>query len=394
MKHIGSVTAALRCSIGIFLLIGACGDVPAAEVLVSSRNTHSVKRYDFVTGAFLGDFVQPGSGGLSFPQEVLLHSDGSLLVTGRGQTAVKRYHRETGAYLGNFTTGYPLDNPTKTTRGPDGLLYVSQWGTTQNKVARFDAESGAFVDEFTSIGITNGTGHAWDPDGNLLVGQYGSGANGRVLKFDPDGALLGTFIPPGPVRGPVNLWFDEQGRLVVVDWTLGDVLRFNGVTGAFDSVLVSTVSNLEGATYDTAGNLYLCDWTGNQVLRLASEGGPVTPYITAGGLMAPNSILIRDPAAASVPSELGMGSLLVYPNPASERVHIDYSLPVSAHVFVEVRNAQGQTVATLRKDVLEAGTYTDTWDGRTNSGRSARSGVYFISSRIDGRTTVRKIVLR
>jgi TerC family integral membrane protein len=58
------------------------GPTRAQSVFVSSRNSHTIKHYDLATGNYLGDFVAQGSGGLSFPQEVLWHPDGFLLVTG------------------------------------------------------------------------------------------------------------------------------------------------------------------------------------------------------------------------------------------------------------------------------------------------------------------------
>ena len=46
------------------LLLGV-PSAQAADLLVSSADTDQVLRYDGTTGAFLGDFVPPGSGGLS-----------------------------------------------------------------------------------------------------------------------------------------------------------------------------------------------------------------------------------------------------------------------------------------------------------------------------------------
>lgn len=150
---------------------------------------------------------------------MLWHPDGFLLVTGRGNTAIKKYNGTTGAYLGNFTTGYALDNPTKTTIWQDSLLLVSQWGTTKNKVVRFNFKTGVFVDEFTNIGVPAGDSHAWDTAGNLYVPQWIDGQNGKVLKFDTAGNFVSTCIPTTLLDGPVNLWFDAEGNLFVLDWT-------------------------------------------------------------------------------------------------------------------------------------------------------------------------------
>ncbi|HMR44759.1 MAG TPA: hypothetical protein PKC40_13035, partial [Saprospiraceae bacterium] len=216
-----------------FLIVFSMGLAAAQTVFVTSRNTHEVKLYNLATGGFIKNFVTAGSGGLSYPQEVVWHPDGFLLVTGRGNGAVKKYDGATGAYLGNFTSGYTLDNPTKMTVWRDSLLYISQWGVTQNKVVRFDLKTGEFVDEFTSIGVPAGSGHAWDAAGNLYVAQYGNGVDGKVQKFAVDGTFAGTFVSSSILQGPVNLWFDAVGNLFVGDWTLGEVLQFDGATGAY-----------------------------------------------------------------------------------------------------------------------------------------------------------------
>ncbi|MCZ6702248.1 MAG: hypothetical protein O6940_04315 [Ignavibacteria bacterium] len=138
-------------------------------------------------------------------QEVAFGPDGHLYVSGRGNSSILKYDRSTGEFIGNFTTGYQLDNPTKMTFGTDDYLYVSQWGNQQNKVVRFNSLTGEFVDEFTSIGLNQGYGHAWDSSGNLYVASFGSA---DVKKFDKSGTFLGIFTEVSHLQGAVNLWFD------------------------------------------------------------------------------------------------------------------------------------------------------------------------------------------
>ncbi|MBP6185214.1 MAG: T9SS type A sorting domain-containing protein [Saprospiraceae bacterium] len=300
-----------------------CLNATAQTFLVSSRNTHSVKQFD-TNGDYLGDFVSANSGGLSFPQEVVWHPDGFLLVTGRGNNAIKKYDGMNGAYLGNFTTGYTLDNPTKTTIWQDSLLYVSQWGVSQNKIVRFNLKTGAFVDEFSSAGVPAGCGHTWDAGGNLLVAQYGNGVNGKVWKFNPSGSLLPDFISSDILQGPVNLWFDKAGFLFVADWTLGKVLKFNGLTGGFESEAITGLTNVEGFAFDKAGQLYLCDWTENIVYKYNFTTNALTPFITTGGLVAPNGMLIREIVSGkNEVNETEESPLVVMPNPTSGFISFD-----------------------------------------------------------------------
>ena len=72
--------------------------VPGYDLLVSSRGTNSVKRYDGRDGAFVDDFIAPGAGGLAITQEVLLGPDGQLYVSGRGTSAILKFDRRTGGF--------------------------------------------------------------------------------------------------------------------------------------------------------------------------------------------------------------------------------------------------------------------------------------------------------
>jgi len=380
----------LVCTLLVMLWASASRAQP---VFVSSRNTHSVKQYDLATGNYLGDFVLPNSGGLSYPQEVVWHPDGFLLVTGRGNTAVKKYDSATGAYLGNFTSGYLLDNPTKTTIWRDSLLFVSQWGTTQNKIVRFDLKTGAFVDEFTSTGVPNGCGHAWDIAGNLLVAQYGNGADGKVLKFDANGVLTGTFVTSSILQGPVNLWFDMAGNLLVADWTLGEVLRFDGVSGAYLSKMVTGMFNVEGFDFDDDGHLYLCDWTANKVFKYDFDSNTLTTFAQSGGLQAPNSILIREAIPASTAGQEPNKFLLsVAPNPSGDTFCAAYVLEKTASVRVRILNSQGQLVATLFSGEQTPGEHRMTWTGLMANGRRAQADTYFVQLSVGGEAVVKKII--
>ncbi|MBK7338737.1 MAG: hypothetical protein IPJ00_22565 [Saprospirales bacterium] len=117
-------------------------------VLVSASMA-GPRKYD-LAGNFLGNFVEPGSGGLSGTEDMLFHPDGSVLVTGFANTAIKRYDGATGDYLPEILPAAILS-----TRPPRchsaRTADRHSMGTTQNKVVRFGLD-GAFVDRFTDVG--------------------------------------------------------------------------------------------------------------------------------------------------------------------------------------------------------------------------------------------------
>jgi hypothetical protein len=80
-------------------------------------------------------------------------------------------------------------------------------------------------------------------------------------------------------------------------------------------------------------------------------------------------------------------------NPSSGEVRIDYRLDAPGMVRIALRTVLGRTVAVLRSGVMAPGSYSDTWDATLESGRSTK-GVYFLSWELEGRATVRKVVVR
>ncbi len=289
---------------------------------------------------------------------------------------------------------YVLDNPTKTTIWQDSLLYVSQWGQLKNKIARFDLKTGVFLDEFTNVGIPNACGHAWDASGNLLVAQFGNGADGKVLKFDTSGILTSVFIPTTLLQGPVNLWFDEESNLLVADWTEGKVLKFDGASGAYIGPIVSNLANVEGFDFDSQGNLYLCDWSANKVFRYDFGTNTLSPFIQSGGLMAPNSILIQE--AISAGSEVNNAAkfrLSITPNPADSFVQVSYILDKPADVTIEIRQISGQKVATLYSGKQMPGEHRVQWNCLLENGARAQPGVYVVTLWVSGVIVSQKVIL-
>lgn len=262
-------------------------DLPLYDLYTSSRDNGSVELFDGVTGEHIKQFVKGGSGGLSRTQEVLFGNDGALYVSGRDNSSILKYNGETGAFMGSFTTGYALDEPTKMNYGPDGYLYVSQWGQTKDAIVRFDTATGAFVDEIV-LSYFQGMDHAWDSDNNLYITSWGIA---DVRKYDMDGNYEGILISNNLV-GPVNLWINGDD-LYVVDWTDGNVKIFDKNNGSFKSTFLSGFNRVEGHVFDHNGNLLLCDWADNQVKKFnATTGSLISIFIDVDKLGTPNSITL------------------------------------------------------------------------------------------------------
>ncbi len=343
------------------------------ELFVSSRNTNSVKRFNGETGEYLDDFVIAGSGGLSAPQEVRFGTDGNLLVSGRGDTHILEYDGQTGTFIGNFTSGYDLDNPTKMTFGPDGKIYVSQWGTLKKKVARFNAVTGQFVDEFTKTDLNKASGHAWDSEGNLYVACFGSQ---DVRKFDTSGNFIGIFTQTGHLQGPINLWFNSDNNLCVLDWTLGSVLVFDGTNGNYLSTFLTGLTNAEGITAGPDSNIFICDWTDNNIKRFDPNGNYLGVFTQGGNMIEPNSLVFR--VNNSTPVKDGIGVIPSeeylkqnYPNPFNPTTKIDYLVLHPAFVSIKIFDLLGNLVSTPVNNFQTSGDHSINFDGKNLS-----SGIY------------------
>ncbi|MBL8694790.1 MAG: hypothetical protein JNJ88_11905 [Planctomycetes bacterium] len=72
---------------------------PDGSLLFGSQLNHRVLRFHPLSGAYLGDFVTSGSGGLNRPSGVVFGPDGNLHVSARFGDRVHRYGGATGASL-------------------------------------------------------------------------------------------------------------------------------------------------------------------------------------------------------------------------------------------------------------------------------------------------------
>ncbi len=66
-----------------------------------------------------------------------------------------------------------------------------------------------------------------------------------------------------------------------------------------------------------------------------------------------------------------------YPNPFNPTTNIEFSIPRSATIQLDVYNILGELVKTLASGNIVSGNYKVTWNGTNNHGVSVASGIYF-----------------
>ncbi len=82
-----------------------------------------------------------------------------------------------------------------------------------------------------------------------------------------------------------------------------------------------------------------------------------------------------------------------YPNPFNPSTNINFSLPKDGNVKINIYNINGQLVATIFDSFIQSGSYTVSWDGKTNTGAIASSGIYFYQMRAPNYVVTKKMTL-
>ena len=93
----------------------------------------------------------------------------------------------------------------------------------------------------------------------------------------------------------------------------------------------------------------------------------------------------------SLPGEFSLDQN--YPNPFNPTTSIKYNLPFSTDLKISIYNTLGEKVRTLVNEYQEAGIWTVTWDGKTDFGMTAASGIYIYKLEAEAFVESRKMIL-
>lgn len=312
-----------------------------------------------------------------WPQDIVfLEDEGVVLISSLTSPGyISRHDINSGEFINYFADS--IAGPTRMEIGADSLLYVLQWSNTNNKVLRYHLD-GTFEDEFTSVGVPQSIGLAWDNAGNLYVSSYGWK---YVQKFDTDGNDMGTFISTN-LAGPTNIWFDDNGDLLVVDYNGGSVKRFDA-DGVYIGIYISGLNNPEGFAFYPNGNLLLGNGGTHAVKLFDDMGTFIEDFIPAGSgdLITPNAVRLRDVTATSV-VEAEITESFIFPsagriftiNPNNEKKLNTYTIFDTAGVQIDQLQFMG----------------TGTWNAR-----DLPDGVYVVVADCEnGKIISQKIVVK
>jgi hypothetical protein len=243
---------------------------------------------------------------------------------------------------------------------------------------------------WTQVGDVNSHGHDGYSidvptigDSTVTLGQYRSTFFVRAATSDP----LGYFDSPADSGysldnlapgAPQNFVYDA-GDLAWDESKATDFDYFTVYGSNTDSFGAATVVDYSvSPALDVMASPYVyyyvtaTDFSGN-------EGKPAKVNTLSGAGGAPTSYVL---------------SVSNYPNPFNPSTTVSYTVPARGPVTVAVYDARGARIATLiRNEDRPAGAYTVEWDGRTDAGATASSGVYFVRIDQNGTTRAKKITL-
>ncbi|TMQ67329.1 MAG: hypothetical protein E6K78_05170 [Candidatus Eisenbacteria bacterium] len=103
--------------------------------------------------------------------------------------------------------------------------------------------------------------------------------------------------------------------------------------------------------------------------------------------ISPNGVVLSVPMEGSAPS-----IARPWPAPFSERVQLAFVLPAATQVELDVFDVNGRRVRSFGTNVLAAGAHLFIWDGRTDDGRQADDGIYFLRVTGQGVALSRSVV--
>lgn len=195
-----------------------------------------ILRFNGTTGAFIDEFVPPGSGGLSNPESLAFLSDGNLYVAS-ATGDILRYNAVTGAPDPLNPVALPSATfqdfgiPTCLFAGSDGCLYIGAGAA----VMRYNPLTNALNLFATSTDMVRPRQMAFGPDGNLYIADEWNGSTPIKVFNGTTGETMSPLTLLGDLTGANGLAFGPDGRLYVDGGTITDG-NGTGVIDRYDLV--------------------------------------------------------------------------------------------------------------------------------------------------------------
>ncbi len=201
-----------------------------------------------------------------------------------------------------------------------------------------------------------------------VVGVNGTPNNADPATFDWTIPSLNTLLDDGVAPDAVAGDMIYTTSVVFPDTSVQNIEYKFLLNDQYECQdLPNRTLSIDPETYDAVGN--------PQVVELAV-------FDVCGG------------ASPVLPGQVSMIELMQnMPNPFNPSTEIRFSVPKAGEGSLRVYNMRGELVRTLRDGHFEAGAGSVVWNGKTDAGMNAGSGVYFYRLEVAGDAAARRMVL-
>ncbi len=266
----------------------ACTDF---AVIVGNWGDASLQRFDGTTGNYSNQLAT-GIGAkinsvLQYPSP-----NGNIYLGGYQEVNV--VNAFTGAVSFSFTGGSLSGLTEQIVVGLDGKVYVANEGTSAGlgSIARFDANTGVFIDNFISFPSYQPNGLAQDAAGNWYVSTRNS--PNQVLKYNSSGVLQGIVTTMGTTQTGGGLKVYNNELYVVTTDSPQTVKVYSLPVTSFPATPVRTL-NTGGTTYvgiafGPDNNMYMADFYNSRVSVWNPTTGTLVRNLTNASIGNPHGV--------------------------------------------------------------------------------------------------------
>jgi 5'-nucleotidase / UDP-sugar diphosphatase len=151
------------------------------------------------------------------------------------------------------------------------------------------------------------------------------------------------------------------------------------------------IALLYGMNIQVRLQVWLRGIDGQAAQRLVYLNGKLIESIRAASGFAAKESGDQEVLSAALPESYELKQN--YPNPFNPTTSIEFTLPTTSAVTLEVFNIMGQRVRTLVNEPMGAGAHQVVWNGCGDEGQQVASGVYFYRIQADQYASTKKMVL-
>lgn len=331
--------------------------------------------------------------------ELWLATDNGVSVAGievDGLTVATPYRTDNTGLLSNSVRSVDVDAEHR------------RWFGTDDGVSMFDGntnEWGSFAESVpdypvTDIGIDNSGGWRYCCTRGGGVGRLKVEVDGitSASVYDEDwSGLMSDNVNTVYVYENGDQWFGTDAAASFHDTTLTKELwqvyfEYNGL--ADNRISVITVDDRDRVWFGTPAGASVFDWSefttyttadglaGNNILDIAVDTDGSMWFGTDRGATCFSESGEPDTTAPEIPHGLTLRGN--YPNPFTETTTLEFTLSDDAHVTVRITDTLGRIVRCLILENRSDRVQDVIWDGDTDSGIRAASGMYIMRIRAVG----------